>query len=91
MYRVGLEDLLGLHREGTRLRFDPCIPASWPSFKMQYRYRSTIYLIECLNPNGVQRGVATVSVDGTSAQATIDLVDDGGRHEVKIVLGARAT
>ena len=91
MYRVGLEDLLGLHREGTRLRFDPCIPASWPSFKMQYRYCSTMYLIECQNPNGMQRGIATVSVDGAFTQATIDLVDDGGRHEVKIVLGAHST
>src|ERR1041384_5720620 len=32
MYRLALESLLGLSREGARLRVAPCLPAGWPGF-----------------------------------------------------------
>ena len=87
MYRIGLEDLLGLHREGTRLRLDPCIPAAWPRFQIQYRYRSTLYRIEFQNPQSVERGVATITIDGHPVTGSkIDLIDDGATHPVQVVL-----
>src|SRR6202040_4257626 len=41
MYRLITESLLGLRLEVNYLRFAPCIPQSWPSFKIHYRYRET--------------------------------------------------
>ena len=41
MYRLALESLLGLRLEGDKLRLAPCLPASWPGFKLRYRYRDT--------------------------------------------------
>ena len=29
LYRVGLESILGFHRRGARLFFEPCVPAGW--------------------------------------------------------------
>ncbi len=45
MYRLVMESLLGMKRETDRLRFTPCVPESWGSFKVRYRYRETTYHI----------------------------------------------
>ena len=41
MYRLIVESLLGLRLEGDKLRLAPCLPASWPGFKLRYRYGDT--------------------------------------------------
>jgi cyclic beta-1,2-glucan synthetase len=45
MYRLLVESLLGLRREGDSLRLTPCLPADWPSISITYRYRETSYQI----------------------------------------------
>jgi cyclic beta-1,2-glucan synthetase len=45
MYRLILESLLGLRLDVDKLRFEPCLPAHWPSFRIHYRYRETQYHI----------------------------------------------
>jgi cyclic beta-1,2-glucan synthetase len=91
MYRVGLESLLGFQVRDTVLRIDPCIPRSWAGFEIDYRYRSARYAIAVENPDGVQRGVARVILDGVAlAAGAIPLTDDGVTHRVRVVLGGGA-
>lgn len=88
-YRVALEGILGFTKRGDRIRLDPCIPAAWPGFALDYRYGGSVYAISVSNPRSASRGVASVTVDGTAAMDEwIELVDDGARHAVTIVLGA---
>ena len=95
LYRAGLEAILGFHVRGDRVRIDPCIPKAWPGFSITYRYRSSHYIIEVENPDGVSRGIAKVELDGVAVTGTphppsgaeVPLNDDGGEHRVKIVLG----
>jgi cyclic beta-1,2-glucan synthetase len=88
LYRVGLETLLGVHRKGDRLVIDPCIPPDWPAFTIVYRHRSTTYRIGVQNPEGVEHGVQAVTVDGQPREdRSIPLADDGGNHEVSVVMG----
>jgi cyclic beta-1,2-glucan synthetase len=90
MYRAGLEWILGFRVRGSTLSIDPCVPVAWRGFEIEFRHRSTRYHIAVENPAGKTRGVARVEVDGvTAAQpaAAIPLVDDGGLHQVRIVLG----
>ncbi|HMC90143.1 MAG TPA: hypothetical protein VKI17_11375, partial [Gemmataceae bacterium] len=88
LYRVGLENILGFHREGNRLRLDPCIPSSWPRFEMTYRFGSATYHVVVENPRGVERGVQSVSVDGKpDDDGRVALADDGQKHEVRVLLG----
>ncbi|HEV8496590.1 MAG TPA: hypothetical protein VGQ56_07010, partial [Gemmatimonadaceae bacterium] len=88
-YRVSLEGVLGFEKRGARLRLDPCIPAAWPGFAIDYRFGTSTYAIDVQNPDGVSRGVAWVTVDGHAAQdGLVNLVDDGLRHTVIVVLGA---
>ena len=94
MYRAGLESILGFRLQGAVLLLDPCIPKTWKSFEITYRFRSTRYEIAVENPGGVNRGVVSWTLDGTiqpapvlGSPACIPLKDDGVAHYVHVVLG----
>jgi cyclic beta-1,2-glucan synthetase len=90
MYRAGLESILGLRRRGESFEIDPCIPQAWPGFRLTWRFGATRYAIEVANPEGRARGVAEALLDGTPVDPrAIPLKDDGGRHELKVLLGER--
>jgi cyclic beta-1,2-glucan synthetase len=88
MYRLGLEALLGMRRMGKALQISPCIPKNWEGYELTYRYGETSYRIRVENPEGVNRGVEQVTLDGEElAEKTIPLVDDGHQHEVHVLMG----
>ncbi|HEX3487544.1 MAG TPA: protein ndvB, partial [Micropepsaceae bacterium] len=90
MYRVMLEGLMGVKKEGESLVIDPCIPRGWPGFDLRYRYGRTTYEISVQNRNGAGRGVTRITVDGVGVDAAamrIALHDDGAQHRVSVVLG----
>lgn len=88
MYRLGIEAILGLRREGARLRVDPCIPKDWQGYRMTYRYGETVYQIEVENPQGVSCSVRATTLDGDEVlDGGIPLRDDGGRHQVRVTMG----
>ncbi len=88
MYRTGLESMLGLRRRGDTFSIDPCIPSSWPKYEIAWTFRSTRYNIFVTNPGHHCRGVFSATLDGVATNKTaIPLVDDGGTHDVRIVLG----
>ncbi len=92
LYRVGLEGILGFRKEGNALRLDPRVPPDWPGFEMTYVHGSATYHVVVENPEGVEQGVRSVTVDGTAqASPVIELADDGKRHEVKVVLGRESS
>jgi cyclic beta-1,2-glucan synthetase len=84
MYRLITESLLGLHLEVDCLRFAPCLPGDWASFKIHYRYRDTQYHIEIRNGGGGTR-VGRVVTDGQEQpDGLIRLVDDRQDHHVEV-------
>jgi cyclic beta-1,2-glucan synthetase len=90
MYQAGVEWILGFRLRGTTLLIDPCIPRAWPSYEIDFRYRSARYEIIVENPQGVSRGVASSELDGqalAAGSAAIPLTDDGATHRVRVVLG----
>lgn len=87
MYRLGIEALLGLGREGSSLRITPRIPHSWPYFEVDYRYGQTTYHIRVDNPNRSESQVAAVTLDGRLLPAgVVPLEDDGGIHSVQVTM-----
>ena len=51
---------------------------------------SARYDITVANPNGVNRGVSRIALDGNLVQTTdarVSLADDGANHNVEVVLG----
>ena len=87
-YRLGLEAILGVCRLGPALRLDPCIPETWPAFRVNYRTGQATYQIDVSNPERLNRGVKQVSLDGRLLpDGLIPLVDDGREHRVQVLLG----
>ncbi|WP_020475307.1 GH36-type glycosyl hydrolase domain-containing protein [Zavarzinella formosa] len=88
MYRVGVEGILGFQREAGHLKINPCVAPDWKTFEVTYRHGSSTYRIEIFNPEGVERGVKTVTLDGQPAEGmAVTLSDDGKIHEVKVTMG----
>jgi cyclic beta-1,2-glucan synthetase len=88
MYRLGLEAILGLTRLGNVLKIDPCIPKDWPGFKVNYRFGATRYSINVENPQGVNRGIRRVVLDGKPVPGNlIPLAEDGRKHKVHVLMG----
>ena len=88
MYRLGLEAILGLHQVGKALRINPCIPRDWPGYELTYRDGETSYRIRVENPDGVNRGVKRVTLDGEVLPGEeIPLLGDGRWHKVHVQMG----
>ena len=91
MYRVGLENILGLRKKGDSLYFTPSIPPDWSSYEIKYQHENTCFDIIFTNPEGVSNGVKEVRLDGEPQPAKeIPLVKDGLHHRVEVVLGKEA-
>ena len=70
--------ILGVKPTLDGLAIDPCVPASVKGFSLVRRYRGALYEIEVRNPDGVEKGVRSVTVDGRSIEGSILPVQPAG-------------
>lgn len=88
MYRAGLEYILGFQKNGETIVMDPCIPGKMKEYQINYNYLETNYQINVKNPDGINKGVKTISVDGViSTRNVVNLVNDKVSHEVEVLMG----
>jgi cellobiose phosphorylase len=88
MYRVTIESLLGIQREGQWLHIEPCVPAGWPAYKVTLRIEGAEYAIEVDNTRRAGGSVVSVAVDGKAVpDGRIQLEPGSGPHTVHVVLG----
>lgn len=91
MYRAGLESILGLKRHGATFELSPCIPTVWPEYSITWRFGKTRYEISVMNPEHRCQGISDAELDGEHVDPrAIPLVDDGGTHNVRIIIGTPA-
>jgi len=88
MFKVMVEDILGIKPTLEGLRISPCIPSRWRLFKVRRAFRNAYYTIEVINPRYVSTGIAEISVDGKKISSNIipDFGDEK-RHHVKVTMG----
>ena len=87
MYRLITESLLGLRLDSDKLRFAPCLPSGWASFKVHYRYRETVYHIT-LRSNGIGSTVKRILLDGNEQpEKCVPLIDDRNEHYADVEVG----
>jgi cyclic beta-1,2-glucan synthetase len=90
MYRLIVESLLGLRREGAWLHLSPRLPAAWPGCTLRYRHGDTQYTLvvsRTATDPGHPAGLPQLVVDGQPRQdGAIPLVDDGLAHRVEVRL-----
>jgi len=88
LYRLLVEDLLGVCLETDVLSFRPLLPPTWTGFKLTYRFRNTFYHIELRKVGEATRSPRRVVVDGAEQpDRKIHLVDDGRERHAVVELG----
>jgi cyclic beta-1,2-glucan synthetase len=88
LYRLGLESILGVRRQGNTFSVDPCIPSSWKSCSLLWRVGATRYGFVIENEHRRTRGVGGATLDGIPVDpSAIPIADDGQRHVVRVTLG----
>jgi cyclic beta-1,2-glucan glucanotransferase len=91
MYQAAVQALLGLRLQGATISINPCIPAVWAEYTLDWRRGNTRYRFVVQNPAQRSRGVAAAHFDGAPVDPdAIPLVNDAREHEVRVVLGVRA-
>ncbi len=93
MYRVGIESVLGLRlQDGRTLVLKPCIPASWPGFRILYRLADGETECEIEVENGGAGRVLAATLDGRAVPisgetARVTLPPGGGSYRLEVRLG----
>jgi len=82
MYRLIVESLLGVRREGAWLHLQPLLPADWPEVKLCYEVGASRYHVLIKQRLGAAYQAPQLSLDGQLQEAlAIPLVDDGQVHQ----------
>ena len=76
--------MLGVRPELEGLRIAPCIPKSWPGFKMTRTFRGKRVKIEVQNPSGVNQGLKSLTIDGQPVEGEV-IPTARIKHNSKIV------
>ncbi|MCP5541468.1 MAG: glycosyl transferase [Akkermansiaceae bacterium] len=71
MYQASTQHILGIRPAHEGLAIDPCVPSGWTEFRAVRRARGATYRIAVSNPNGVNKGVARIAVNGEPVEGNI--------------------
>lgn len=86
-YFAATRYILGIRPQFDGLLVDPCIPADWSEFSAVREWRGACYNIKVRNPDGVEKGVKTVSCDGAICENGLLPVFEDGEHNVIVTMG----
>ena len=85
---IAARDPIGIRPDYDGLIVDPCIPSFMDGFTAKRDFRGTTYHIEVENPDHVEKGVASVTVDGNAFEGNLIPVDAGKKEvHVKVIMG----
>lgn len=77
---------------GVRLGFeglivDPCIPSDWRQFKVNRQWRGAAFNIDVRNPDGVEKGIRSITLNGQGIDGPIPPQPAGSVNRVDVVMG----
>ncbi|MDF2543317.1 MAG: glycosyltransferase 36 [Herbinix sp.] len=78
--------MLGIRPQFDHLVIDPCIPADWKEFKVDREWRGAMYHITVLNPDGVMKGVKSISLNQNEVQE-IKAQPKGSSNDIVVIMG----
>lgn len=83
-YQAGLEYILGMKLNGNTLSFSPCVPYSWNEFKLNLKWKNSLYQISIIPTPDQSTNEAIIKLDGqTIAVKELILIDDEKVHQVQ--------
>jgi len=87
LFFTATEWMPGIRPDYDGLRIDPCLPSAWKEMKLRRPYRGAVYNVTIKNPDGVEKGIKKVVVDGKEAGTLIPPHGDGKEHTIEVVMG----
>jgi N,N'-diacetylchitobiose phosphorylase len=85
-YYAATKYILGVRPDFDKLTIDPCVPSDWKSFSVTREWRGAVYHITVENPDGVEKGVRELYLNGAKAIA-IPVLPAGIEVDVRVVMG----
>lgn len=85
MWYTVSEFILGIQPDYEGLRIDPCLPSTAKEYTVKRRFRGALYHIHVVNPNGHQKGVKRISLDGKAVSGNLVLWSEG-EHQVEVMM-----
>ncbi len=82
----GSQYILGVYPTLNGLSVDPCVPKGFGDIAISREYRGVTYKITVKNPNGVEKGVQSLEVDGQTLTDTTVIPYDASKKEVNVVV-----
>ena len=86
-YFAATRYLLGIRPDFDRLIIDPCIPTDWKGFEVTRIWRDAEYRIHVANPDGVSKGIKSITMDNLEMTGGIPVQAPGTVHEIYVTLG----
>ena len=82
--------ILGIQPEYTGLSINPCIPSDFEQLQIKRYFRDAWYFITIKNPNHVEKGISSMTVDGkkVTTKTTIVPFEEGKKeYHVEVIMG----
>ena len=85
-YYAATQYILGIRPGYDALEVDPCIPSDWREFEVTRVWRGATYIIHVSNPDGVEKGVKQILINGKKADA-LPVLERGSVCTAEIIMG----
>ena len=85
-FTVLTQGILGIQPDYNGLRIDPCIPDTVREYKVNRRFRGTMYHITVRNQSGAEKGVKKVLVEGKEIAGSVVPLSDKKNVNVEIIM-----
>ena len=85
MWYTVSEFILGVKPTYNGLLIDPCLPETAKEYSVTRRFRGAEFNIHVTNPNGSQKGIKSLVVDGKPVDGNIVPFSEG-KHNVEVVM-----
>jgi N,N'-diacetylchitobiose phosphorylase len=86
-YFAATQYILGIRPVYEGICIDPCIPANWQGFSVRRVFRGNILNIKVENPQGVQKGVKQIMLNGQEIEGNIIPANKlQKQNEIKVLL-----
>ena len=80
--------ILGLYPTHHGLSINPCVPKDFGDFTLTREYRGGSYKISVKNPEGVEKGVKSLVVNGKAVEGTVIPFEEGVKeYQVEVTMG----
>lgn len=82
------QHILGVYPTHKGLRIDPCVPKGFGDFTLTRKFREGTYNIKVVNPDNVEKGVKSITVDGNAVDGCVVPYEKGKTsYDVVVTMG----